>query len=386
MNATRKTGPKARFAEIEARLKSRNYNRATRKANRKYLNTYLSERKETESNAVAARKAQAVALIAELNDYKSPAASMTSSNSSAISSPSPSPSPSPKSALYEQVDVKGDGNCFYRSLYRAAKEHENPAMLERVFTILDADKEKMGSEETGQAALRAAIANYYRTKFNARLGPFEMLKSNYGSAQFNGWVREATGRQASIYRNILKYDAKKYGKVEFYKDLAAVIGTNKEYASDIDYMMIADILDAGGVKMVSSKHSPKGAVFDGKPALYIKRLTYDHYNYWRRKAAPAPAKPAPAPAKPAPAPAKPAAPPPKTPAPLKAPSKSSSGSSSNNSSSNESTNVEGEEERQTLLARLEEQMDNHARCLEKCRKLKTEVDTIKAALAKLGKK
>jgi hypothetical protein len=260
-------------------------------------------------------------------------------------------------------------------------------MLDRVFTILGADKAKMATEESGQAALRSAIASYYRTNFNSRLGPYEMLLSNYGSVQFNGWVREATGGQASIYRDIKKYAAKKDGKAKFYADLAAVIGTNKEYASDIDYMMIADILDAGGVKMVSSKHSPKGPMFDGKPALYIKRLTYDHYNYWRRKPAPAPAKPDAAPAtKPAAADATAAAPA-KTPAPLKASSNSNSNNSSNNSSSsNESTNVEGEEMRQKLLARLEEQMDGHARCLEKCRKLKMAVDETKAELAKVGKK
>jgi hypothetical protein len=320
--------------------------------------------------------------MAEINDYKSPMAAApstaTTATTATTASKSPTPSPSPKSALYEQVDVKGDGNCFYRSLYRAAKEHENPAMLDRVFTILGADKSKMATEESGQAALRSAIANYYRTKFNSRLGPYEMLLSNYGSAQFNGWVREATGGQAAIYRDIKKYGAKKDGKAKFYADLAAVIGTNKEYASDIDYMMIADILDAGGVKMVSSKHSPKGPIFDDKPALYIKRLTYDHYNYWRRKAAPAPAKPAAAAA------------PAKTPAPLKASSNSNSNNSNNSinnsSSSNESTNVEGEEMRQKLLARLEEQMDGHARCLEKCRKLKMAVDETKAELAKVGKK
>jgi hypothetical protein len=373
MNATRKVGPgpKVRLAEIKARLESGNYNRATRKKNRNYLNDYVKHRKETSSNAVALRRAEAAALIAEINDFKSPASSSSISNSAA-SSASTRKSKSP--SLYEQVNVKGDGNCFYRSLYRAAKEHEMPGMLDRVFTILGADKSKMGTEETGQAALRAAIANFYRTKFNERLGPYEMLKSSYGTPQFAGWIREATRRQATIYRNILKYDAKKGGKEEFYKDLAAILATNEEYASDIDYMMIGEILENGGVKMVSSKHSPKGPIFDGKPALYIKRLSYDHYNFWRRISEPAPAKPAAAPAKPAPAPIK-------TAAVLKAPPPNS-----NTSSSNESTNETGEEERQKLLEQLEAQMDSHARCIEKCKKIKAGVDETKAALTKLGKK
>jgi hypothetical protein len=353
MNATRKIGqgPKKRFAEIKSRLTSNNYNSATRKKNRNYLADYLKHRKNATSQAIATRVAEATGLLADINDYKSPssAASVastapTASLASTTSTTSTASKSSPKKpSLYEQVDVKGDGNCFYRSLYRAAKEHEDPKMLIRVFDILGADKSKIASEESGQAALRNAIANYYKTKFLTRMGPFEMLKSNYGTRQFNGWVREATAKQAKIYKDIKKYAMKKDGKHLFYNDLASVIGTNQEYASDIDYMLIADILDNGGIKIVSSKYSPSGPVFDGKPALYIKRLSHNHYNYWRRiSLAPA--------------------------------------------NSNESTNEENETERHTLLEKLEAQMDSHARCVEKCRKLKVEVEATKAALMKFGKK
>ena len=271
--------------------------------------------------------------------------------------------------------MKGDGNCFYRSLYRAAKEHEDPTMLNKVFTILGADKTKIATEEAGQAALRAAVAGYYRTKFNTRFGPYDMLKSNHGTKQFKGWVHAATPNQAKIYKEIMTYATKKDGKSKFYSDLAAVIGTNKEYASDIDYMTISDILDSGGVKMVSSKHSPKGPIFNNKPALYIKRLSYDHYNYWRRIQAAA---------KPAPLAAKPLLPlPVKVRSPIKLANSSNSNSSAN---SNESTNVENEDKRQELLTKLDAQMDSHARCVEKCRKLKAGVDATKAELAKVGKK
>lgn len=349
MNATRKIGqgPKKRFAEIKSRLTSNNYNRVTRKRNRNYLADYLKHRKNATSQAIATRVAEATGLLADINDYKLP-----SSNASTASTDSTAPAPksaSPKKpSLYEQVDVKGDGNCFYRSLYRAAKEHEDPKMLTRVFDILGADKSKIASEESGQAALRNAIANYYKTKFLTRMGPYEMLKSNYGTRQFNGWVREATAKQARIYKDIQKYALKKDGKQLFYKDLASVIGTNQEYASDIDYMLIADILDNGGVKIVSSKYSPSSPVFDGKPALYLKRLSYDHYNYWRRiRSAP----------------------------PLL--------SSNNSLNTNESTNEENETERHALLEKLEAQMDSHARCVEKCRKLKMEVDATKDMLLKI---
>lgn len=397
MKATRKVGPgpKTRFAEIRARLKSGAYNSSTRKRNRDYLNDYSKGRQHATSGAIATRVAEAIGLMANIDEYKptiiSAAARAAASSNSYNNGP----------VLYEQINVEGDGNCFYRSLYRAAKEHEDPGMLDRVFTILGADKAQIATEETGQAALRSAISTYYRTKFNDRSGPFEMLKTNYGTIQFTGWIREATSKQAKIYRNVMKYNAKKDGKVEFYKDLAAVIGTNKEYASDIDYMVVSDILNAGGVRMVSSNISPKGPMFDGKPALYIKRLTYDHYNYWRRiKPAPEPPKPASGPPKPALEPPKPALELPKPASLVQAPTgaampprlapssklsvKVNSDSSSANST--ESTNIENENARQMLLHKLASQMDLHTRCIEKCRRLKAGVDTTRAELIKLGKK
>jgi hypothetical protein len=409
MNATRKAaqGPKARFAEIDGRLKSGKYNSKTRKINRNYLDDYLKARKETGSDAVEARKAEAVALIANINAYKSPtgvappaplppkkAARKTKKSKTPPSPVRPRTPPPKPSDLYEQMNVSGDGNCFYRSLYRAAAEHENPAVLGRVFDILGADKSKMKSEETGQAALRAAVAAYYRTKFGVRAGPYEALLANYGTTQFRGWVREATSAQRAVYSKILAYDAKKDGKAEFYKDLAAVVGTNKQYASEIDYMMIKDILEAGGVRVISTQTSPDKAFIDGVPILYIKRLSYDHYNYWRKKRVAAAAAAAPK---------------------AKAsPSSSSSNSSSNSNSSgnsNVSTSVavpkplvvrkpvtppssnssntnsnSNEDARQELLEKLEAGMDKHVRCVEKCRALAKEVEGVKAQLAKLGKR
>jgi hypothetical protein len=263
-----------------------------------------------------------------------------------------------------------------------------------VFDILGADKSKMKSEETGQAALRAAVAAYYRTKFGVRAGPYEALLANYGTAQFRGWVREATSAQRAVYAKILTYDAKKDGKAEFYKDLAAVVGTNKQYASEIDYMMIKDILEAGGVRVISTQTSPDKAFIDGVPILYIKRLSYDHYNYWRMKRVPAAA----------------AVPPKAKPSPSSSSSNNSNTNSNSSSNSNVSTTVavpkavapvapkpapssnssntnsnSNEDARQELLEKLEAGMDKHVRCVEKCRALAKEVEGVKAQLAKLGK-
>jgi hypothetical protein len=383
------SGPKGRFAEITGRLQTGAYNAKTRKVNRNYLATYLKGRAAAGSEAVEMRKAQAVALMEEINAYKSPKAPKKTQKRVRLPPPPPRP-PSPKPAkedLYEQVDVKGDGNCYYRALYRAAAAHEDKTILDRMFTVLGADKSKMSKEETGHAALRKAIADYYRTKFLSRDGPYEMLLANYGTMQFRLWTHEATAGQAAVYRNIKKYAARKDGKAAFYKDLADVIGTDKEYASDIDYMIISDILDVGGIKVVSAAASPKTGIFDGKPALYIKRLSYDHYNFWRRKPAAAAPKPAAA-AAPKPAAAAAAAAPksaaaaPKPAAPVNT-DPSPAGSSSSGESSN---NDEEEDKRTELLAELDRRMEKHARCVEKCRNYSRKVDKARTELMALGKK
>ena len=459
-------GPKQRFDQISQRLKSGEYNSPTRKANRSYLDKYLRSHAEIGSNAVEARKLAATELLSAVETYKAPAkkhkgtvkakraAAAVPSPTGAVApaaaaaaapapalvpakkkrnitkkvkSKTPPPpvrpkTPPPKASdLYKQVEVEGDGNCYYRALYRASAEHEDPKILDRVFTILGADKKKMGSEETGQAALREAIANYYRTKFLTKSGPYEMLAENYGTMQFKLFIREATGKQAKLYKKILTYVSMPDGKKKFYSDLADVIGTNEEYASEIDYFVISDILDAGGVKVVSTQTSPKSGIFDGKPALYIKRLSYDHYNYWKikkpRAPAPAPAaaavavEPKPAAAepvlmpkerqaawaaaaaapKPAAVPAKPAAAEPvlmpkERQAAWAAAAAAPKPASPRSASSNESTNdSEDEGRRQELMEDLEKRMDKHARCIEKCKAYGKKVDAAKAALKALGK-
>jgi len=358
-------GPTKRFTEIEGRLKTGKYDAATRKANRTYLAGYLKSRGAAGTAAIEARKAAASNLVAKINTYKSPVdlskvkaapKAVTKKKKRSKTPPPPvrpSTPPPQESDLYKQVDVKGDGNCYYRALYRAAADHEDPKLLDKVFTILGADKKKMKDEATGHVALRKAIADIYRTRFLTKDGPYEVLADNYGTLQYRLYLNEATPSQAAIYKKILKYISAKDGKKQFYTDLAKVIGTDMEYASEIDYFVISDILDAGGVKVVSTQTSPKSGIFDGKPALFIKRLSYDHYNYWKIKKVV-----------------------------TKIPSAISVSSSDSNNSSN---NEEDEDRRHELLEELEKRMDKHTRCVEKCKAYGKKVEATKVALKALGK-
>lgn len=331
---TRKAGPKARFEEIDERLKSDKYNAETRRINRNYLSKYLETKAEAGSNLVGKRRGEAERLLKAVNSKGNKTAKASPPKIKLTKKAAPKKA-SPVKDLYEQLDVKGDGNCYYRSLYRAAAEHEDPTVLAKVFTILGADKKGIKEEEAGQAALRASVANIYRTRFGGeRFGPYEMLKNNYGSRQFKGWVREATKGQAAVYNKVKTYKS----KADFYNALAAVIARHKEYASDIDYMIVSEFLEDGGVKVITTYESPKSSSWHGLPALYIKRLSYDHYNYWRfiKKAS--------------------------TPDPV---------------------NSGSDERREALEEKIREKKDKHQRCVEKCKAVAVKIKKLEGDLKEL---
>ncbi len=195
--------------------------------------------------------------------------------------------PRGKKAKYVQVNVGSDGNCFYRALYRVARDNKDPKMLERVYTILGADKTMMGSEEEGQTALRAATAALVAAQVHDPEGIYERLQMAAALPKteqlfFKSIVDEAAYSIAPIYRQIKTYTRRKNGKQAFYKNLEAAVGRNGEYASEADYYRVRDLLEANGIMLVSTHEAPKANTVDGKPALYLRRVHENHYNYWKQ--------------------------------------------------------------------------------------------------------
>lgn len=267
--------PPRRFNNIGERLKSENYNAKTRRANRAYLQRYTRKRENAVSRSALVQERQERALkLLESFPPASPAAAAK-------------PKRAPRKLKFTQVDVGGDGNCFYRALYRVAQDSKDPAMLKRVFTILGADTGKMGTEEMGQTALRAAAARLIAEKVVDPEGIYERLK---GAAEmpkgeqlfFKMLVDEAAYGVAPIYRRIKSYTRRKNGKAAFYTNLSRVVGRDGEYASEADYYMIRDLLEANGILLISTDSAPTSNVVDGKPALYLRRVDGNHYNYWKQ--------------------------------------------------------------------------------------------------------
>jgi hypothetical protein len=269
--------PPRRFNNINERLKSKNYNAETRRANRAYLQRYTRKRGNAVSRSALVQERHERAL--KLLESFPPA--------SPASAAAVKPKRAPRKLKFIQVDVGGDGNCFYRALYRVAHDSKDPTMLKRVFTILGADTGKMGTEEMGQTALRAAAARLIAEKVEDPEGIYERLK---GAAEmpkaeqlfFKMMVDEAAYGVAPIYRRIKSYTRRKNGKDAFYKNLSRVVGRNGEYASEADYYMIRDLLEAKGILLISTDSAPTSNVVGGKPALYLRRIHGNHYNYWKQ--------------------------------------------------------------------------------------------------------
>ena len=249
--------PPRRFNIIEGRLQSSNYYPEKRKMNRSYLKQYTRKRESTDlSKLVQMRQKRALAL---LDAFVVP---------------------------FTQMNVSGDGNCFYRALYRVSKEHKDPTVLEKVFTILNADKTRMKDEESGQAALRAAVARIIENQSSKPEGIYERLRDAAELPKdeqilFNMLVSEASHGVMPIYRRIKSYTRKNTGKTNFYKNLSNAVRRNREYASEADYYTVKDLLEAGGIAMISTHKMPTTNRVDGKPALYLRRINENHYNYWR---------------------------------------------------------------------------------------------------------
>lgn len=265
--------PPRRFNNINERLKSKNYNAKTRRTNRVYLQKYTLKRGNAVSQSTLVQERQKRALKL-LESFPS-------------ESPIAKPNAAPRKLKFTQVDVGGDGNCFYRALYRVAFDSKDPLMLKRVFTIVGADTDKMDSEEMGQTALRQAAARLIAEKVVDPEGIYERLK---GAAEmpkgeqlfFKMLVDQAAYGVAPIYKRIKSYTRKKNGKVAFYTNLSRVVGRNGEYASEADYYMIRDLLEANGIQLISTNSAPTTNEVDGKPALYLRRVYGNHYNYWKQ--------------------------------------------------------------------------------------------------------
>lgn len=215
------------------------------------------------------------------------------------------------------VDVRGDGNCFYRSLWGALTHHKEGNLTQLVykaFTGKDADKavdeepfiDAVRSQtaqkitkgvydeinEAAKAHIRAdptyVTAEGRQHALNTQLDFFEDMRQSVLSKKdsrilYENWIEESSSeiQQAFTFKKFKAKYKKPADKQKFYNDLAKIVADSGVYASESDVNVVKFILEKANIDLYYGSQKPKEFLQskDGKKYIYVKKVG-DHYNYW----------------------------------------------------------------------------------------------------------
>jgi len=290
----------------------------------------LSLKSKTDKNK---QKAANIDLILETMDAKNNSVSSKSSSKSS----SPKKSKKQISPLFKSVkkttvkkvkakspqkatlvNVDGDGNCFYRALYGAAKTHPDNNLAPKIRHLFKGQNNGPITEESFIADIRKAVAEKigngiydtinedakdeirtsteYETEAgrqraletqltffeDMRRSAFQKKASRY---LFENWLQESSDEIKAAF-GVTKFK-RNYKKPEdaakFYKDLAKIISDPGVYASQTDIDVVKWVLKKADINVHPDIGEPK--VFTTKNAkgannLWLKK-DGDHYQYWK---------------------------------------------------------------------------------------------------------
>ena len=215
------------------------------------------------------------------------------------------------------VDVRGDGNCFYRSLWGALTHHKEGNLTQLVykaFTGKDADKavdeepfiDAVRSQtaqkitkgvydeinEAAKAHIRAdptyVTAEGRQHALNTQLDFFEDMRQSVLSKKdsrilYENWIEESSSeiQQAFTFKKFKAKYKKPADKQKFYNDLAKIVADSGVYASESDVNVVKFILEKASIDLYYGSQKPKEFLQskDGKKYIYLKKVG-EHYNYW----------------------------------------------------------------------------------------------------------
>jgi hypothetical protein len=215
------------------------------------------------------------------------------------------------------VDVRGDGNCFYRSLWGALTHHKEGNLTQLVykaFTGSDADKpvdedpfiDAVRSQtaskitkgiydeinEAAKAHIRAdpsyVTAEGRQHAINTQLDFFEDMRQSVFSKPdsrilYENWIEESSSemQHAFTFKKFRAKYKKPTDKQKFYKDLAKIVADSGVYASESDVNVVKFVLEKADINLYYGSQKPKEFLVakDGKKYIYLKKVG-EHYNYW----------------------------------------------------------------------------------------------------------
>lgn len=199
---------------------------------------------------------------------------------------------------FVQLDVEGDGNCFYRAVYGAAKYHPY-GILERFLMCLDlptdldeddfcaAIREKLVDELTGDLLERMKAAEGTNV--------YEILREAAQLAVVGG---EPLLWEAALDEASDEFQAE-FGDPAYFLELslddfkagfAGIVANSGVYASEMDYKILEFLLKGCGIDLVSVNpaHNARPTLLverGGRPVLVVRRLLgKEHYSFLLPKA------------------------------------------------------------------------------------------------------
>ncbi len=219
---------------------------------------------------------------------------------------------------YLQFDTIGDGNCFYRSLYNAAKFHIIPGTFERLLRCLGlpaAITEKAFSDQLrrivaqrirgdilkdiakAEAGGKRGFTIYHSIRQRAKeVARAEEPNSNLPKKQVDKDLQESM----KMLWELLKRDASTEFRKELLKSpkyflslteqqfkdkLASIIAQDCVFVSELDITIIDFILGHCGPNSVILKRMTPADIFvpadevNGVPIIYVRRVG-NHYNFF----------------------------------------------------------------------------------------------------------
>lgn len=249
---------------------------------------------------------------------KQPSAKMTR-----VLRPRRGPAPAPVEAKAKAkspiklVDVRGDGNCFYRSLWGALTHHKEGNLTQLVykaFTGKEADKavdeepfiDAVRSQtaqkitkgvydeinEAAKAHIRAdptyVTVEGRQHALNTQLDFFEDMRQSVLSKKdsrilYENWIEESSSeiQQAFTFKKFKAKYKKPADKQKFYNDLAKIVADSGVYASESDVNVVKFVLEKANIDLYYGSQKPKEFLQskDGKKYIYLKKVG-EHYKYW----------------------------------------------------------------------------------------------------------
>ena len=238
--------------------------------------------------------------------------------------------------VFREVDVAGDGNCFYRALYKAAKYHPDASVFGRVLACFgieldaatssnsnssSAGKKSKSKSKTKKVKVKtdraeeSAFATAIRESLAAKVADdlFEVMEAADSGHTYKAWhgaALEAIGDSPFRWQAALDEAAfeladpfverDEEGEIVEYKPevmaamseadfkalVASIISEEGVYASELDYTFIKFLLNQCGIILMSVDLRPERpenvanlrVERAGRPLLFVRRMrAANHY-------------------------------------------------------------------------------------------------------------